>query len=298
VERVAEAAGEDGSDHWTTAGIRDCWLGGSHHTATEGELAERIPVGAPQLPYLAQVYRALLGRVVRYLVEVGVHQFLDLGSGLPTAGNVHEVAQVLDSQCRVVYVNINPQVMARSRALLAGTDHAAMICADLRQPEQVLHAAEQTGLLDLTEPVAVLLIDVLHHIPDTDNPVGFLAAYIDAVCSGSYVAIAHTSDNEQILDASLAMYRKFYPRLAPPLIFRNPVQAADFFTGLDIVEPGIVPIPLWRPEPDDDLSSDPDHFPAWCGLGRKPMITRRHRMRCPTVQITLQPLGRSRSPQR
>jgi hypothetical protein len=270
VERVTGAAEKDDSDHWTTAGIRDCWLGGSHHTAIEHKLAERIPVGAPQLPYLARVYRAVLGRMVRCLVEVGMRQFLDLGSGLPTMGNVHEVAQGLNSRCRVVYVDSNPQVVARSRALLAGTNTATVLCADLRQPAQVLDAAQRTGLLDLTEPVAVLLIDVLHHIPDADNPSGFIAVYIGAVCSGSYVAVAHTSDDEQVLDASLAMFRRLYYRLAPPLTFRNPVQAADFFTGLDMVEPGIVPVPLWRPEPGDDLSSDVDRFPAWCGLGRKP----------------------------
>jgi S-adenosyl methyltransferase len=269
VERVAEPSGEDGSDHWTTAGIRDCWLGGSHHTSAERELAERIPVGVPQLPYLVRVYRELLGRVVRYLVRVEVHQFLDLGSGLPTAGNVHEVAQGLDSQCRVVYVDSNPHVVARSHALLAGIDNAAVICADLRQPGLVFDAAQQTGLLDMTEPIAVLLIDVLHHIPDTDDPAGFIAAYIKAVCSDSYVAVAHTIDDGENLATGLAMFRRLYYSLAPPLTFRNPVRAADFFTGLDIVEPGIVPIPLWRSEPDDDFSSDVDHFPAWCGLGRK-----------------------------
>jgi S-adenosyl methyltransferase len=270
VERAVEASGEGGSDHWTTAGIRDYWLGGSHHTSTERKLAERIPIGVPQLPYLVRIYRALLGRMVRSLAKAGVRQFLDLGSGLPTAGNVHEVAQDLDSQCRVVYVDIDPQVVARSHALLAGTDTAAAICADLRQPEQVLDAAQQTGLLDLTEPVATLLIDVLHHIPDMDNPAGCIAAYINAVCSGSYVAVAHTSDDGENLAAGLAMFRRLYYRLAPPLTFRNPMQAADLFTGLDIVEPGIVPIPLWRPKSGNDLSSDVDRFPAWCGLGRKP----------------------------
>ncbi len=270
MKRLVEASGKDGSDHWTTAGIRDYWLGGSHHTSTERKLAERIPIGVPGLPYLVRVYRTLLGRMVRYLVKVGMRQFLDLGSGLPTVGNVHEAAQVLDSQCRVVYVDVNPHVVAQSHALLAGTANVAVICADLRQPEQVLDAAQQTGLLDLTEPVAVLLIDVLHHIPDTDNLSEFIAAYINAICSGSYVAVAHTVDDGENLATGLAMFRRLYYRLAPPLTFRNPGQAADFFTGLDIVEPGIVPLPLWRPEPGDDLSSDVDCFPAWCGLGRKP----------------------------
>ncbi|MCA1672379.1 MAG: SAM-dependent methyltransferase [Actinobacteria bacterium] len=263
------APSENGSNQWTTAGVRDCWLGGSHHTPTDGELAESILVGVPYMPYLVRVYRTLLGRVVRYLVEVGVRQFLDLGSGLPTAGNVHEAAQILDSECRVVYVDIDPHVVAHGHALLAGADNAAVVCADLRQPERVLDAAQRTGLLDLDAPVAVLLIDVLHHIPDTDNPVGLIAAYIDTVCSGSYVTVAHTSEGEALVNG-LAMFHRLCRIPVPPLTLRNPLQAADFFEGLDIVEPGIVPVPLWRPEPDDDLDSGSDQFPAWCGLGRKP----------------------------
>jgi hypothetical protein len=245
-------------------------LGGSHHTPTDRALAEHIPIGVPQLPYLVRVYRALLGRVVRYLVEAGVRQFLELGSGLPTAGHVHEVAQAADSQCRVVYVDSNPAVVAQSQAVLAGTGNAGVVCADLRDPQQVLDAVQRTRLLDLDAPVAVLLIDVLHHIPDTENPAGFIAAYIDRICSGSYVAIAHTSDDDENLVTGLAMFRKLYYQLAPPLTFRSPPQAPDFFTGLNIVEPGIVSLPLWHPDPDDDLSSNPDHFPAWCGLGHKP----------------------------
>lgn len=270
MERLIVDSGGNSPDQWTTAGIRDCWLGGSHHTSTDGELAERILIGVPYLPYLVGVYRTLLGRVVRYLVGVGVRQFLDLGSGLPTAGNVHEAAQVLDPECRVVYVDINPHVVTQSHTLLAGIDNAAVVCADLRRPEQVLDAAQRTGLLDLNAPVAILLIDVLHHIPDTDNPAAFITAYIDAVCSGSYVAVAHTSDDGGNLVTGLAMFRRLYYRLAPPLTFRNPLQAADFFEGLDIVEPGIVPIPRWHPEPDDDPDSNADQFPGWCGLGRKP----------------------------
>jgi hypothetical protein len=173
-----ERPGGDGSPEWTTAGIRDCWLEGSHHTAVDYEIAERILVGAPYLPHMVRVYRALLGRVVRYLTGVGVGQLLDLGSGLPTAGNVHEVARGLNPGCRVVYVDIDPGVVTEGRKLLAGDHHVAIVHADFRQPEQVLDTAQRTGLLDLGAPVAVLLIDVLHHIPDTDNPVRFIHAML------------------------------------------------------------------------------------------------------------------------
>ena len=258
-----------GPPEWSTAGIRDCWLGGSRHTATDRDIADHILVGTPYLPHMVRVYRALLGRVVRYLVGVGVEQFLDLGSGLPTAGNVHDVAQALNPACRVVYVDIAPDIVAEGHPVLAGNDSAAVVCADLRQPEQVLSAAQRTGLLDLSAPVAVLLIDVLHHTPDTDNPTGFIRTYVDAVSPGSYVTVAHPSDGEALL-SGLAMFHRFYQIPVPPLTFRGLAQSEDFFMGLDLVEPGIVPIPLWRPEHDEDEDTESEHFPGWCGLGQKP----------------------------
>ena len=269
VEQFEGTAGSEIAEQWTTAGVRDCWLGGSNHTAAEHDLADRIPVGTPQLPYMVRVYRALLGRVVRYLIGVGVQQFIDLGSGLPTQGNVHEIAQATDTGCRVIYVDNNPQVVVRSQELLTGNDRAVMINADLRQPEQVLSAAAQTGLLDLSKPLAILLIDILHHIPEAENPAGFIEAYINALPRGSYMAVAHTDDDEVNLETGFAMFRKLYRRLVPPLSFRNALQLTDLLKELDIIEPGIVPIPLWHPEPEDDLGSVPERFPARCGVGRK-----------------------------
>jgi S-adenosyl methyltransferase len=141
--------------------------------------------------------------------------------------------------------------------------------ADFRRPEQVFDAIGRCGLLDLGAPVAVLAIDVLHHIPDTDDPVRLIQDYVDAVCPGSYVIVAHTSDGDALV-SGLAMFHRFYQIPVPPLTFRNMVQGEDFFTGLDLVRPGIVPIPLWRPEEDEDVDTDVDYFPAWCGLGQKP----------------------------
>jgi S-adenosyl methyltransferase len=268
VERPVGALVENGSGPWSMAGIRDCWLGGSHCTETDREIAERILVGAPQLAHVVRVYRALLGRVVRYLVRSGVRQFLDLGSGLPATGNVHEVAQDLNPDCRVVYVDVDPLVVAESHKLLAGNRNAAIVLADLRQPEQVFDAAAQCGLLDLSAPVAVLAIDVLHHIPDVDNPAALIATYMNAACPGSYLSIAHNGDDETLI-AGLAIFYGFYRIPVPPLVFRNHTRVAELFDNLDIVEPGIVPIPLWRPESGEDLSADPECFPACCGLGRK-----------------------------
>lgn len=269
MERSVGTLVENSSDPWSTAGIRDCWLGGFDHTAADRQVAERILVGVPHLAHVVRVYRALLGRVVRYLVGAGVRQFLDLGSGLPTAGNVHEVAQDLDPGCRVVYVEMDPWVVTESHRLLAGNHDAATVLADFRQPEQVLDATARCGLLDLGAPVAVLAIDVLHHIPDADNPVGLIAAYMNALCPGSYVSIAHTGDDTALV-TGLAAFYDFYHIPVPLLTFRNSTQISGFFDRLDLVEPGIVPVPLWRPELGGDLSVHPEAFPACCGLARKP----------------------------
>jgi hypothetical protein len=268
VELPVGTLGEDGPGPWSTAGIRDYWLGGSHYTKADREVAERILVGASHLASMVRVYRALLGRVVHYLAGMGVRQFLDLGSGLPTVGNVHEVAQELDPGCRVVYVDVDPEVVAESHRLLTGNHDAAIVLADLRQPEQVFDAAGRCGLLDLGAPVAVLAIDVLHHIPDVDNPAMLIADYMNSVCPGSYLSIAHNGDDEALV-AGLATFYGFYRIPVPPLTFRNPTRVAEFFDKLDLVEPGVVPIPLWRPESGEDLSADPECFPACCGLGRK-----------------------------
>ena len=179
------------------------------------------------------------------------------------------MAQAIDPGCRVVYVDIAPDIVVKARPVLAGNNSAAVVCADLRQPEQMLDVAQRTGLLDLCAPIAVLLIDVLHHIPDTDHPIRFIQTYVDALCHDSYVAVAHPSDGEALV-SGLAMFHRFYQIPVPPLTFRSLAQIEGFFKGLALVEPGIVPVPLWRPEQDEDVDTDPEHFPGWCGLGRKP----------------------------
>jgi hypothetical protein len=268
VSRPVGALLKNGSTPWSFAGIRDCWLDGSHHNAADRQIAERILRGAPRLVHVARNYRAFLGRVVRYLVGAGVRQFLDLGSGLPTAGNVHEVAQDLDPACRVVYVDIDPGVVVEGRSLLAENQNVVMLHADLSQPEQVLDAIRRNGLLNLGAPVAVLAIDVLQFVPDANNPAGLIAAYLDSVCTGSYLSVAH-SDYDEILVASLTTFRKFCQISIRSLTFRNLTQIAGFFDQLDLVEPGIVPVPLWRPELNESLSANSEGFSTYCGLGWK-----------------------------
>ncbi|HKR52446.1 MAG TPA: SAM-dependent methyltransferase [Pseudonocardiaceae bacterium] len=268
MQRTAGTLLENSSGPWSIAGIRDCWLGGADHTAADCDIAELILVGTPHLAHMVRVYRAYLDRVVRYLVSVGVRQFLDLGSGLPTMGNVHEVTQSLTPGCRVVYVDNDWGVVATSQELLAGNRDAAIVLADLRQPAQVFDATARRGLLDLGAPVAVLATDVLHHLPDTDNPAELIAAYMNAVCPGSYMSIAHTGEDQSLV-TGLDSFHDFYHIPVPPLTFRNPTQITKFFDRLGLVEPGIVPVPLWRPELNESLVAHPETFPAHCGLGRK-----------------------------
>jgi hypothetical protein len=251
------------------ARVRDYWLGGEHHTERDRTFADYAAACAPHVPFMVRAQRALLGRMVRYLVGQGVRQFLDLGSGLPTIGHVHEIAQGSDSSSRVVYVDIDPHVVADGQQVLAGIDNVAYLQADLLEPSQVLAAPQTRRLLDLSEPIAVLLIATLQHIPDTDDPVTVVAAYKDAMCSGSYLAVSHFGPDPQLL-AGYKMFDEMNLVQRPDVSLRDETSLVPFFSGLALVDPGIVPLVLWRPDPDDDPWRDPERIAIHAGLGRKP----------------------------
>lgn len=267
LQRVASSeAVPDGTP--SIARIRDHWLGGSRHSAADRTFAEHIVVCAPHLPYLVRCQRAMLGRLVQYLVAHGVRQFLDLGSGVPTTNHVHKVAQAADPQCRVVYVDIDPSVADEGRHLLEGNPRTAFLHEDVRDPERVLDAPELRELINLDEPVAVLMIETLLHFADAENPAAIVRGYVDAMSSGSYLALSHFGEDEQ-LNAGLNLFSQMYG--APPAVtLRDPAQFEGFFAGVDLVEPGIVPVPLWHPDPDDDIGHNPEKAAVHIGLGRKP----------------------------
>jgi hypothetical protein len=265
VVRPVWAPGEIGPAEPNTARVRDYWLGGNHHTAADRELADEFVVCAPHLPYLCRIQRQFLRRAVRYLVDAGMRQFLDLGSGLPTVGNVHEVAQEFAPDARVVYVDLDPVVAEEGRNLLAGTTGTDFIRGDLRCPGQIIEAAR---LLDFDRPVAVLIIDVLHFVRDGDDPAGVIAGYIERMVPGSHVAMTHTSKDEGLL-AAIKLFSSMYGP-PPDLTFRDLDRIGEFYAGLDLVEPGLVPIPLWRPEPDSADDRYPEEFRGYAGVGRKP----------------------------
>ena len=246
----------------------DYLLGGAHNFAVDRELAAHVEKAMPDARAAARVSRAFLARCVRFMVAQGIRQFLDIGSGIPTVGNVHEVAQGIDPAARIVYVDIDPVAVAHSRSILEGNPGTAVIQADLRDPSHILSEARATGLLDFDRPVALLLAGVVHFVPDDDRPDEILKMLRDAVVPGSYLVISHSTFEDQpqeMLDA-----QKLSARTATEITLRSRAQVADYFGDWELLEPGIVHMPLWRPESPDDVDDHPERFGAFGAVGRKP----------------------------
>lgn len=252
-------------DRPSAARVYDYYLGGSHNFAVDRELAKQAVQLIPQLPQIMQANRAFLRRAVRFMVDAGVRQFLDLGSGIPTAGNVHEVAH---PDARVVYVDIDPIAVAHSRSILGGDQHTTVVQADLRQPGQVLADPQLQALLDLDQPVGVLMVAVLHFVADDANPAGIVAGFRDAVVPGSYLAISHGTQES---DPQLAVRMlALYARGGAPLTARSREQVEELFAGFELVDPGVVFLPLWRPEALQRVNDHPERFSTFAAVGRKP----------------------------
>jgi O-methyltransferase involved in polyketide biosynthesis len=247
------------------ARVYDYWLGGKDNYAADREAAEQVIAANPHVLAGVRANRAFLGRAVRYLAgEAGIRQFLDIGTGLPTADNTHEVAQQVAPACRIVYVDNDPIVLAHARALLTSTPQGATayVQADLRDPGKIVREAAAT--LDFSQPVAVMLLMILQYIPDPDDPWGIVARLLDAVPPGSYLAVSDTAsdiDAEVVAESA----RRYNQRLGPVRQTRRTrAEFARFFEGLDLVEPGVVPLPRWLA-----LASPSQRIPAYAAVGRK-----------------------------
>lgn len=249
----------------------DFMLGGGHNFAVDREVGAQIERAMPGLRTAARVNRTFLGRVVRFMVDQGVHQFLDIGSGIPTVSNVHEVAQKRNPECRVVYVDRDPVAVAHSELLLMGNDRAAVVHADMRDPEEILASPEVRRLLDFDQPVGLLMLLMLHWIPDESDPPGLMKRYSQVLASGSYLAMTHvTGDNqgESLTDATDVIKRSKSP---DQVTLRTHAQVAALFEGFELVEPGLVGCGEWRPEGPADISEQPDmNMLVYAGVGRKP----------------------------
>jgi hypothetical protein len=252
----------------SAARIYDYWLGGSHNFAVDRDIARQVTALVAEVPLIMQANRAFLHRAVRFLVEAGIRQFLDIGSGIPTLGNVHEVVQAIAPDARVVYVDVDPVAVAHSRHILTGNRNVGVVQEDLRNPEKILGHDEVDRLLDLTRPVAVLLLAVLHFLPDEDDPVGIVSRLHTAVVPGSYLAISHgTADNLPAEEARRSI--ELLNRTPTPPRSRTRADVELFFSGLDLVEPGLVWAPQWRPEHPDEVGDHPERSAAYVGVARR-----------------------------
>jgi hypothetical protein len=254
-------------DRPNAARIYDYFLGGSHNLAADREVARQIIDMVPDVPLIAQANRAFLRRAVRYCVDAGIRQFLDLGSGIPTVGNVHEVAQQADPECRVAYVDMEPVAVAHSRVILDGNDRVAVLQADVREPDRILGDPRLQALLDLSRPVAVLMVSLLAFIPDADEPVKLVARYRDAVVPGSYLAISHGSAEARPDDVEKV--HQHYRKTATPPIVRTRPEVERFFDGFDLVDPGLVFVQEWRPDWLGEVEENPERTGLFVAVGRK-----------------------------
>ena len=249
------------------ARVWNYWLGGTDNFPVDRELAERIMVAMPSMPLIARFARLFLADAVRRLSEFGVRQFLDIGSGVPTADNTHQVAQRLAPESRIVYADRDPTVARHAQSLLTSTPEGktGYLHADLRDPEAILASAART--LDLTRPVGVLLIGVLHFIPDSDGLYGIVGRLMAGVPSGSYLVIGHAA-SDLAPEAAAEMTRRNNQTSPVPITPRTRAQVTRFFDGLDVMPPGVVPISEW--DLGDAMDAAVGDLVGYSGIARKP----------------------------
>ncbi|WP_395105914.1 SAM-dependent methyltransferase [Actinomadura sp. SCN-SB] len=244
------------------ARVYDYWLGGKDNFAADREVAERALAVAPDMPRSARSNRQFLKRAVELAAGEGIRQFLDIGSGLPTAENTHQIAQRTAPGARVVYVDNDPIVRVHGEALLASDASTTVVQGDLRRPEELLSHPQVTALIDFTQPLALLLLGVLHFVPDDEDPYGLMARLRDAMAPGSYLIFSHITgdaDPDKGRELQEAINREARATV------RTREEVTRFFDGFEILEPGIVPPDQWR----NDGPSDPDRFWLWTGVGIK-----------------------------
>jgi SAM-dependent methyltransferase len=254
-------------DRPSAARIYDYALGGLHNFAIDREVARETFVLMPDLPLLMQANRAFLRRVVQFLVGAGIRQFLDIGSGIPTVGNVHEISRQLAPDVRVMYVDIDPVAVAHSRAILADDDMSGVIQEDLNQPEHILAHPEVRGLLDFSQPIGLLLLAVLQFVPEENDPAGIVARLGDALAPGSYIAISQPTNDSRQEEA--AQVEKVISTLPSSFRYTDRPSFERLFAGWELVEPGVVWVPQWHPDSPENVDDQPDRSMLYVGVGYK-----------------------------
>jgi hypothetical protein len=250
-----------------SARVYNYWLGGKDNFAADREAAEAALAVRPDLRFAVRANRAFLARAVRFLAgEVGIRQFLDIGTGIPTENNTHEVAQSVAPESKIVYVDNDPVVLNHARALLtsAPAGACAYIDADLRDPGKIL--SEAAGLLDFSKPVAIMLVGILHLIEDSDDPPAIVSHLVAGVPSGSYLTISHPASDLQA-EVAVKIEQRLNQAMVQHTTLRRRTQVSSLFDGLDLVEPGVVTVATWRPDSEMEAASPTS---AWGGVARKP----------------------------
>ena len=270
-------ADDDLFDGWADAGadptkpniarVYDYWLGGRHNLVADRELAEAMATLDPWIPAACKANRAFLGRVVRSLAERGIRQFLDIGSGIPTAGNVHEVAQAAAPGARVVYADRDPVAVAMGRTLLDGNDRAGVVQADIRDLDAILGGPAVGRLIDFGKPVAIMLVAILHFVLDADEPYRLVQRLRDTAAPGSYLVLSHaTSQGNEALTAAA---EHVYNSRAADGQARSREQIARFFGDWNLADPGLVYAPQWQPSSPGDVPDHPERYWFLAGVARK-----------------------------
>ncbi|MGO1049565.1 SAM-dependent methyltransferase [Crossiella sp. CA198] len=252
----------------SAARVYDYFLGGSYNFAVDRAFAQQLLAVAPTMPMVCRQNRSFLRRAVQHILGHGVRQFLDIGSGLPTTGNVHEIAQAAYPDARVVYVDNEPVAVAHSELMLKDNDSAVILHADVRDPEGILNAPETRSLIDFDQPVALLMVALLHFVPDADEPAGFMARYRDVLAPGSFLALSQGTEERQ--PPQVHAVRDLYNQRANRVTTRTSAEITSFLGDFDIVEPGLVFTPEWRPESPSDVPDEPELAGFYAIVGRKP----------------------------
>ena len=252
-----------------SARIWNYWLGGKDNYAVDREAGDKVAAMLPSIVAQARADRAFLGRAIRDLAgDEGIRQFLDIGTGLPTADNTHQVAQRVAPESRIVYADNDPMVLTHARALLTSTPEGACdyIDGDLREPEKIL--AQAAGTLDFANPVALMLLGILHHIPDTDQAYSIVRRLVASLPPGSFLTINHSTSavHGAAMEEAVAHWNRVG---TPSMTLRTPEQIAAFFTGLDLLPPGVVSCSRWRPDLTP-AGGQPVEVDEFCGVARKP----------------------------
>jgi hypothetical protein len=245
----------------------DYYLGGAHNFAVDRELAQNVLRQVPNIKEIASANRAFLRRAVRYCVDRGITQFLDIGSGIPTAGNVHEIAQASAPEARVVYVDNESVAVSHSKTILEDNENATVLRGDLKEPRAILQHPETRRLLDFDQPIGLIMVALFHFVPDSAGPRELIRTFHERLAPGSHLCLSHvTGDHYPDAVSSLI---ELYEGSSNPGVARSREQVADLMADFELVEPGVAHVPEWHPDNPEDVGSDPARSIVYGAVGRK-----------------------------